>query len=106
MEKFEEEYIYPYIGNKAKLYLRYIDDIFILWTGTKQQFENVMSELKEKHISIKFDYEMSTREVPLLDTIVYIDNRNHLQTRLHRKPTDRRNYLHRAFEHPLQLKIA
>ncbi|XP_065051445.1 uncharacterized protein LOC135681083 [Rhopilema esculentum] len=47
---------------------------------------------------------MSAKEVPFLDTIVYIDNRNHLQTRLHRKPTDRQNYLHRASEHPLPLK--
>ena len=47
---------------------------------------------------------MSSIEIPFLDTIVYIDNKNHLQTRLYRKTTDRQNYLHRASEHPPSLK--
>ena len=93
---FEKKYIYPFIESNAKLYLRYIDDIFILWTSTRQEFENFISELNQKHSSIKLDYEMSSIEIPFLDTIVYIDNKNHLQTRLYRKTTDRQNYLHRA----------
>ena len=35
MAQFEEQHIYPYIKNKSILYLRYIDDIFMIWTGTK-----------------------------------------------------------------------
>ena len=101
---FEEQYIYQFIESNAKLYLRYIDDIFILWTSTRQQFENFISGLNQKHSSIKFDYEMSSTEIPFLDTIVYIDNKNHLQTRLYWKTTDRQNYLHRASEHPPPLK--
>ena len=101
---FQKQYIYPFIESNTKLYLRYIDDIFILWTSTRQQFENFISELNQKHSSIKFDYEMSSIEIPFLDTIVYIDNKNHLQTRLYRKTTDRQNYLLRASEHPPSLK--
>ena len=33
MAEFEKRYIYPYITNKVKVFLRYIDDIFIIWTG-------------------------------------------------------------------------
>ena len=68
-----KKYIYPFIENNAKLYLRYIDDIFILWTSTKQHFENLLSELNQKHNSIKFDYEISSVDIPFLDTI---DNMN------------------------------
>ena len=101
---FEEQYIFPFIEGNAKLYLRYIGDIFILRTSTKQQFENLISELNQKHNSIKFDCEMSSIEIPFLDTIVYIDNKNHFRTRLYRKTIDRQSYLHRASEHPPPLK--
>ena len=31
MSEFEEKYIYPLINNKSVIYLRYIDDIFMVW---------------------------------------------------------------------------
>ena len=34
MDNFETNKIYPTTKQKAKLYLRFIDDIFMLWTGT------------------------------------------------------------------------
>ena len=104
MGEFEEKFIYPYIEGRTKLYLRYIDNIFIIWTGSEQQFTKFISELNDKHGSIKFDFEMSKRQIPFLDTIVYLDERNHIQTKLYRKQTDRQNYLHRASEHPEPLK--
>ena len=36
MAQFEEKHIYPYVKDIALLYLRYIDDIFIIWEGTKK----------------------------------------------------------------------
>ena len=39
-----------------------------------------------------------------LDTKVYIDEHNRLQTTLYRKPTDGQNYLCRTSEHPESLK--
>ena len=47
---------------------------------------------------------MSSVETPFLVTIVYIDNKSHLQTRIYWKTTDRQNYLHKASEHPPPLK--
>ena len=105
MGKFEETFIYPFITNLHKLYLRYIDDIFIIWTGTRQQFIDFIRKLSQKHPSIKFEYHISNKAVDFLDTTVYIDENNKLQTKLYRKPTDRQNYLHRESEHPTNLKI-
>ena len=34
-KQFDEKHIYPYIKDVALLYLRYIDDIFIIWKGRK-----------------------------------------------------------------------
>ena len=49
MAQFEEKHIYPYIKDMALLYLRYIDDIFIIWKGTKEQLIKFINELNKKH---------------------------------------------------------
>ena len=104
MGKFEQQFIYPAIRGLHRLYLRYIDDIFRIWTGTKERFKEFIKELNSRHPSIKFDYTVSNKEASFLDTIVYIDKNNKLQTKLYKKPTDRQNFLHRASEHPENLK--
>ena len=101
---FEEKFIYKKIKKFSNTYLRYIDDIFLIWNGTKEQFENFIKELNNAHPTIKFDYEISQTEVNFLDTTVYIDKQNTLRTKLYRKPTDRQNYLHIKSEHPPSLK--
>ena len=101
---FGEQYIYQFIEGNAKLYIRYIDNTFILWASPKKQLESFISELNQRHNPIKFDYEMSSIEIPFLDTNIYIDKKNQLQTRLYRETTDRQNYLHKAPEHPPLLK--
>ena len=77
----------------------------MIWTGTKEQFHTFINELNDKHPCIKFgDYKISDTEVNFLDTKVYIDEHNRLQTTLYRKPTDQQNYLYRTSEHPESLK--
>ena len=101
--KFEESHIYPYIRHLCKLYLRYIDDLFLIWTGTKQQFEDFICNLNNQHPSIKLSYQISNTSIDFLDTTVYIKNRK-LHTTIFTKSTDKQNYLHYQSEHPLQLK--
>ena len=103
MGYFEEKFIYPFIQNLHSLYLRYSDDISMIWTGTKLQFEQFIMHLNQQHPSIKFTYKISNEAVEFLDTTVYIDKNNQLQTKLYRKPTDRQNYLHRTSHHPEKL---
>ena len=40
----------------------------------------------------------------ILDTLVYKDQNNRLQTTLYKKPTDRENYIHAKSVHPISLK--
>ena len=44
------------------------------------------------------------KKTEFLDTPVYKDHNNCLQTTLYQKPTDRQNYLHAKSVHPLSLK--
>ena len=43
---------------------------------------------------MKFDFKFSKENIEFLDTLVYIDRKNRLQTTLYKKPTDCQNYLH------------
>ena len=56
MAEFEQKYIYPLIKDKSILFLRYIDDIFMVWIKPKKQLKDFMNELNQKHSSIKLDY--------------------------------------------------
>ena len=51
MDQFAKQHIYPYIKNKSILYLRYIDDIFMIWTWTKQELLICLEKLNSKHIN-------------------------------------------------------
>ena len=75
MGKFEDTHIYPHIQQFCKLYLRYIDDLFLIWTGTKDQFKEFISNLNNQHPSIKFTYKISNTSIDFLHTTVYIKNR-------------------------------
>ena len=100
---FEEKFIFPLLTNLSDFYLRFIDDIFLIWNGTKTEFDDFFKKINECHPSIKFEYEMSKTEINFLDTTVFkIDNK--LRTKVYVKPTDRQSYLHSKSEHPNSTK--
>ena len=104
MAEFEQKYIYPLIKDKSILLLRYIDDIFMVRTKSENQLKDFMSELNQKHHSTKFDYKFVCKQIEFLDTLVYIDKQNKLETTLFRKSSDRQNFLNTKSEHPYSLK--
>ena len=105
MAKFETKHIYPYIKDKALLFLRYIDDIFMIWNGTKEELISFIEELNKKHKTIKFDYKISANKIEFLDTMVYKDKQNRIQTTIFRKPTDQQAYLHANSNHKKQYSL-
>ena len=104
MADFEEKFIYPRINGKCPLYLRYIDDIFLLWRGSLQELKDFIKEINTIHHTIKFEVEFSTTEVHFLDTTVTITPEKQLKTSLYQKPTDRHNFLHHKSYHPSSTK--
>ena len=103
MAQFEMQHIYPHIKNKSILYLRYIDDIFMIWTRTKQKLLIFLEKLNNKYKTIKFEYNISHSDIFLV-TLIYKDKNSTLQTTLYRKPTDQQSYLHAHSDHPKSLK--
>ncbi|XP_074853017.1 uncharacterized protein LOC142014404 [Carettochelys insculpta] len=79
------------------LHLRYIDDIFIIWTHGKETLEEFHRDFNNFHPNINL--EQSTQEIHFLDTTVLIHD-GHINTTQYCKPTDRYAYLHASSFHP------
>ena len=58
MDNFEKKLIYPFIKGFSLIYLRFIDDKFLIWTGNKKDLVKFLNELNTKHKSIKFEYQI------------------------------------------------
>ena len=100
----EEKFIYPLVNNMTRLYLRFIDDIFIIWVGTLDQLLEFTQWINEVHPSIKFDFKFSNKEIKFLDTVVHKTPAGKLETKLYTKDIERQPYLHHKSEHPESLK--
>jgi hypothetical protein len=87
------------------LQLRLIDDIFGIWSGSEMELLAWVKFLNDSHQSIKFTLDFSTVEIPFLDTLVYVEH-NKVKTKLYKKPTDNKQYLHFNSEHPQHVKKA
>ena len=104
MSDSEERYIYPLIKNKSSGYLRFIDDVFMVWTRSENKLTSFINEINKKHHSIKFDFKFSKEKIEFLDTFFHKDRNNRLQTMLYKKPIYRQNHLHAKSAHPLLQK--
>ena len=85
------------------MYVRYVDDIFGLWSGTEQelkQFHTIANNINE---NIKVDLRTSDSELEFLDVLVKYYAQN-LHTTIYHKPTDKHIYVHKTSEHPHTVK--
>ena len=102
MDHFERKFIYPFIKTFLLIYLKFIDNIFFIWTGSKTDLEKFLNKLNTKQPSIKYEYEISKERISFLDTKIYIKN-NKLHTKIFRKKADRQTFLNINSEHPKSL---
>jgi len=105
MGHFEEKFVYTY-HLRPLIWLRYIDDNFMIWTHGKEALDEFIAHLNSVHPSIKFTHEASPASVNFLDTTVIKDHTGHLYTTLYTKPTDTHAYLHYASCHPHHQKTS
>ncbi|XP_059588797.1 uncharacterized protein LOC109283246 isoform X1 [Alligator mississippiensis] len=90
---------------KPLLYLRYIDDIFIIWTENLQSLIEFHQKFNSHHPSIRLSLEYSSTNISFLDTMISIQ-KGKIQTTVYKKPTDQHTYLHRTSNHPKHTKKA
>ena len=100
-------YMYIYIYNSQELqpfpWLRYIDNIFFIWTHGTQELDSFLNELDKFHPNLIFTYETSKERVNFLDLNVSLRNVA-ISTDLYIKPIDGEQYLHYNSSHPAHIK--
>ena len=98
MDQVEQEFLATQI-NQPLIWLRYIDDIFFIWTHGEEELEKFMSNFHSFTPNLKFTYESSKRDILFLDHRVSL-TKCKLSTDLPMKPTDCHQYLHYPCCHP------
>ena len=81
-------------------WLRFIDDIFMLWTHGPQNLTHFLQHLNSFHPTIKFTHQQSHTSVNFLDTTIRLTEQRTLQSPLYTKPTDKGLLLHQSSYHP------
>ena len=85
------------------VWLRYIDDIFFIWTHGEAELKKFMEGLNNFLPNLQFTYESSKKSVAFLDLNVSLENGS-VTTDLHTKSTDCHQYLHCSSSHPDHIK--
>lgn len=103
MYKWFQKYLNSYTLLQPNFLARLIDDCFFLWNNTEEELKNFFDYLNNCHPTIKFETVYSNTSVNFLDTTTYIEN-NIIKTKLYKKPTDKKKFLHFSSAHPLHIK--
>ena len=102
MDRVENEFLDSELV-KSWLWLRYIDDVFFIWTESEEKLEGFLNGLNDFHPNLKFTHEKSKSSVNFLDVSVSIVD-SKIETDLYCKPTDCHQFLHFNSAHPFHNK--
>ena len=102
MDQVEQKFLATQI-NQPLIWLRYIDDIFFIWTHWEKEREKFMSSFNSFPPNLKLTYEPSKKDISFLDLKVSL-SKDKLSTDLHIKLTDCHQSLHYSSNHPEHTK--
>lgn len=89
---------------KPAYYLRYLDDIWGIWTGSSQEFEDFVRTLNSHDPSIRLKTEVNNNAINFLDTTVFkgpqFSTEGRLEVKVFFKGTDTHALLHKNSFHP------
>ena len=94
----------PIFLKKVITFLRFIDDLFMIWTATEEELLKFINKINQTYKTIKFDFKYSKAKIEFLDVLVYKDINNKLRITLYIKPTDHQSHLHADLEPHRSLK--
>lgn len=99
-----EESVFAKCEHKPSHYFRYLDDIWGIWEGSKEQFQEFVDVLNSHDPSIKLEAEIHEQTIDFLDTTVYkgptFETDNKLDIKVFFKKTDTHALLYKSSFHP------
>ena len=90
-------------SHQPYLWLRFIDDIFMIWTAGPEKLKVFVDYLNNLHSTIKFTCSHSPSDIPFLDVMLSV-NDGSIETDLYTIPTDKHQYLLVSSCHPQHTK--
>ena len=100
MEAFEERALKSAV-QRPRVWLRYVDDTFVIWPHGEDELDTFHNHLNNQHPSIQFTMEKeSNGRIPFLDVLVE-RKEVRLSTKVYRKSTHTDRYIHfDSYHHP------
>jgi len=86
------------------LWIRFLDDILMLWTHGKTSLNTFLEQLNPFRV-VQFTWSIPNKRVTFLDVAITLKN-NTLTTSVHIKTTNHMQYLHYSSSHPYHTKKA
>ncbi|KAJ8039742.1 hypothetical protein HOLleu_13841 [Holothuria leucospilota] len=90
--------------NQPYVWLRYIDDVFVIWTHGEAKLNEFLSYINSFNPSIQFTWEYARDCVNFLDVSISVDTGGTITADLYVKPTDTHQYLLASSCHPNHTK--
>ena len=90
-----EERLVDSSAEKPLVWMRYIDDVFFIWTYGESKLRVFIDHLNSSHEAIKFTSDYSKDSISFMDVKVWLDEGGVLSTDLFCKPTDAHEFLHK-----------
>ena len=103
MGKLEEEFL-NLMPLKPDVWLRFLDDIFMIWNGSLEDLRSFIDALNSYHSHIKFTHCISTQSVSFLDVSISKGDSGAVITDIFCKPTNMHLYLDFSSSHPMSCK--
>lgn len=100
----EEEVVYasPMYLSHVRLWLRYIDDVLMLWEGPDEDLSLFMDELNNNSRNIRLTFTADAHDISFLDLLIRLGN-SYLSTQTFRKSMAANTLLHASSHHPKSL---
>jgi hypothetical protein len=106
MEDFEREALAS-CPKQPKLFVRYVDDTFIIWQHGEGELINFLNHMNSQKPSIRFTMEVEKNNcLPFLDVLVSKNSDGTLRHSVFRKSTHTDRYLHAESHHHPQQKAS